>query len=1182
MSVAESYESPRLPSGIVTFVLTDIEESTRLWDADPDSMAAALIRHDEMVGALTRSGGGALIKSKGEGDATLGVFPRASSAVSTALDVQRAVAAERWPGNLDLRVRIALHTGEAYERDGDYYGPTLNRAARLRSLARGGQILLSHSTAEVVVDRLPAAATLTDLGHHELRGMARHERVFQLWAPGLPFAPDADRPEAPSAEPTTSVLPTARAGSSDSHFSDSRRHIAPLDSWTGSLPEHDESPHPHAMPRRDEPAPDAVEPMPLPAGLETAPQAFLVGRETESAQLADALRLAALGHRRAVLLGGEPGIGKTALVGNLARQAHGLGARVLYGHCDEELGLAYQPFAEALGHYVVHCPVNELMDHVVSHGAGLARLVPELSRRVPESTPPPATDPEADRFLMFEAVTALLDRASRAAPVVLVLEDLHWATNTTLLMLRHLLRCASGARLLVVGTYRHTEIDLDHPLTATLADLRRLPGVVERIQLGGLSTAEVGSFVAAAAGGKGLAGHAGPTLANALYAHTAGNPFFIGEMLRHLVETGQPCPGTGNQPFDLDRQSLAVPQSVREVVSLRLRRLSPMTNATLTMASVIGSTFNVEVLEQVVDGADADGVLDALEEGVAAQVLVELGHGGYQFSHALVRETIYSGLTSTRRDRHHRRVGEALESMGDGGQGYYLPALAYHFAEAAPAGCALKAADYAMAAARNAVSQAAWEDAIALLQRGLKSLEAHRPPDLARQCELLLQLAEAWTRFFSPPQALTTARDAVVVARTLGSPDRLGRGTYWYVRAATGTGDPQDMSEATELAEEALAVLGEALPAIRSKILAVLARIQDTRGQSSESTSRQAMALARSCGDPEALGVALLTATGFVGSLHPRERLALAEELVSAAPPDGWDGWRDGHSQRAMARLTLGDRGGFEEDVAACERLGVERRFWFFRWIGALWRATLALMDGRFGEVEALAGHAREITLQDPYRLLTSVQLFRLHLELGNMTDAKAVVAGALDDLPTNPILRTMHALVLAESGAREEATEEYEEFADDQCAGVPWPLRPIAMAYRSELVLALHDHVRARWLYDEFRPYAGQLALSGVASTCVGAVDRYLGMLASAMNQWAAAERHFHAAVALEAGLASPPTAARTAYWYGRMLLKRGAAGDLAKVQERLAYSRRTAEHFGMAGLSSRARDLCTSGDQL
>lgn len=1170
MNTSVRGEGRRLPTGIVTFVLTDIEESTRLWERDADAMAAALVRHDQLLVELTEAGGGELIKSKGEGDSSVGVFPRASAAVTTALQMQRALVAEVWPGDLELKVRIALHTGEAYERDGDYYGPTLNRAARLRSLARGGQILISQSTAEVVADRLPRDATLTDLGCHELPGLTRDERVFELSALGLPSA-GVPQPTPPtSAVPTGSILVTTLAGSSDSHYGDSQRDVVRLDPWAASGSEQRQTDPGDKGGRTNAALPGLRGALPLPVALALGPESSLVGRAAETALLTDAFISAAGGHGRAVLVGGEPGIGKTALVASLGRAAHDQGARVLYGRSDEELGLAYQPFAEALGHYVAHCPSTELAAHVAARGGHLSRLVPNLARRVPGSAAPAATDPEGDRFLMFEAVTALLEAASLVAPVVLVLDDLHWAASTTLLLLRHLLRSAGSAHLLIVGTYRHTDIHPDHPLTAALADLRRLPGMVQRIQLEGLSRDGVASFVAAA--DSGIAATDGAALADSLHAHTAGNPFFIGEMLRHLAETGAYSEREGRGPGGQDR-GLGVPEGVREVVGLRLRRLPEMTNRALTMASVIGSSFTLEVLEQVVEGGDPDAVLDALEEAVMGNVVIELGHGEYRFSHTLVRETIYSGLTSTRRCRYHRHVAEALESMGLREEGYLLSALAYHFAEAAAAECASKAADYAMAAARHAVGLAAWEDAIGRLERGLKALDGHDPPDLERRCDLLLLLAEAWTRFFSPPQALVTAKEAVEVAQALGSADRLGRSTYWYVRAASGIVDAEQMSEATELAEEALAVLGESLPAVRAKILAVLARIQDTRGQASEATSRQAMALARSSGNADALGVALLTATGFVGSLHPSERLALAEELVSAAPPDGWDGWRDGHSQRSMARLALGDRAGFEADVAACERLGIERRLWFFRWISALWRATLALIDGRFDEVEALAEHARAITLQDPYRLLSTVQLFRLRFELGDMARANHVVVRALADLPQNPILRVMRALVVAESGRLIEATTEYEELGDEAWEGVPWPLRPIAMAYRTEVVVALGDAARAEQLYEEFHPYSGQLVLSGVACTCVGAADRYLGMLASTAGRWAVAEGHYRDASALEAGLASPPISARTGYWYARMLLERGGPGDLGRAKELLAGALESAERLGMARLASQAR---------
>jgi predicted ATPase/class 3 adenylate cyclase/DNA-binding winged helix-turn-helix (wHTH) protein len=169
-----------LPTGVVTFLLTDIEGSSGLWEADPDGMAAALELHDELIARTVDAHGGRLLKTKGEGDASVTVFRRASDAVAGAVELQETLSAATWPGELELRVRMALHTGEAHERAGDYFGPALNRAARLRALARGGSTVVSQATAEIVHDRLPPEVELLDLGRHELRGLTRPENLFEL------------------------------------------------------------------------------------------------------------------------------------------------------------------------------------------------------------------------------------------------------------------------------------------------------------------------------------------------------------------------------------------------------------------------------------------------------------------------------------------------------------------------------------------------------------------------------------------------------------------------------------------------------------------------------------------------------------------------------------------------------------------------------------------------------------------------------------------------------------------------------------------------------------------------------------------------------------------------------------------------------------------------------------------
>ena len=271
----------------VTFLLTDIEGSTAAWEADADAMAVALARHDELVEQVVTSRGGRLIKTRGEGDATFSVFERPSAAAAAAIELQDAIVHEPWALREPMRVRVALHTGEVELRDGDYFGRAVNRAARLRSLAEGGQILCSGATAELVIDSLSDDVVLTDLGMRQLRNLARPEHVFEL-----------------------------RLETADEHPS-AQSH--PMRPWSA-----------RACP-------------PVLAG----PGPF-VGRGRELERLFSAWQTTLAGGTHAVLIAGEPGVGKTRLAGEWSRQAYDQGALVIYGRCDEDLGAPYQPFAEAL------------------------------------------------------------------------------------------------------------------------------------------------------------------------------------------------------------------------------------------------------------------------------------------------------------------------------------------------------------------------------------------------------------------------------------------------------------------------------------------------------------------------------------------------------------------------------------------------------------------------------------------------------------------------------------------------------------------------------------------------------------------------------------------------------------------------------------------------------------------
>ena len=216
--------------------------------------------------------------------------------------------------------------------------------------------------------------------------------------------------------------------------------------------------------------------------------------------LTNAAKRVARGEGREVLLiSGEAGLGRTTLVAEAARAAFDDGACVLFGHCEEDLATPYQLFAEALGHYVTHAREAQLVVHVEAHGSELSRLVPALASRISDLPPSKATDSDTERFLLFAAIVDLLARVSEYQPLVLVLDDLQWADKGSLLLLRHLTAADQAMRVLVLGTYRDSELSHSHPLTDTLAALRRHSGV-SRIELTGFDDNDVVAFLEAAAG----------------------------------------------------------------------------------------------------------------------------------------------------------------------------------------------------------------------------------------------------------------------------------------------------------------------------------------------------------------------------------------------------------------------------------------------------------------------------------------------------------------------------------------------------------------------------------------------------------------------------------------------------------------------------------------------------------
>ena len=515
-----------------------------------------------------------------------------------------------------------------------------------------------------------------------------------------------------------------------------------------------------------------------PSGPDPTYRKAFVGREAEIQQLHTAFDDATSGHGSLVMVVGEPGIGKTSLCEQLHTYASLRGGTTLIGHCYEEgsLSLPYLAFVEAMRSYVLDRDADGLKSDLGSGASEVARIVSEVRDRL-QVEPSEPGDPEQDRYRLMQAVTSFLTNAANVQPLVIVLEDLHDADRGTLDMLTHVSRSLSGARLMIVGTYRDVEVDRSHPLSGALAELRRVANF-DRIPLRGLTADEVQRMMA------GIAGHDVPWgVSEAVHRQTEGNPLFVQEVLRDFVEEGMLARG-GDASSRQTPPEMRIPEGIRDVIGKRLSRLSPEANSVLGIASVIGREFPLEVLQNVA-GLTEEDLFAALEVASDVSVVEERSSVGgavrFRFSHAFFRETLYEEIFVPRRIRVHQQVGQALEAVYSARLEEHAVELAEHFAHASDSEGLGKALRYGEMAAERAMSVYAYSEAVDHLGRCLEVQEVLDPDDKAKRCDLLLTLGDAMMPAGDP---LTAAE--VVAAEAFGLAEALDDGARAFRASRLG------------------------------------------------------------------------------------------------------------------------------------------------------------------------------------------------------------------------------------------------------------------------------------------------------------------------------------------------------------------------------------------------------------
>ena len=853
---------------------------------------------------------------------------------------------------------------------------------------------------------------------------------------------------------------------------------------------------------------------PLPSRVQPYGPSVFVDRQEEREALAGALGQVAASGRRTAFVTGEPGIGKTRLVSEFASEAHTAGTLVLAGRCDEGMDLPYQPFVEALDHLVNGAPVELLRAHVARYGDSLARLVPDLAVRVTEATAVMPRASESERYVLFRAIEGLLAEAAATGPILLVLEDLHWAELPTVELLRRLLSSPRRSPLMLLCTCRLKELPEDHPVRDLLADVHRERDTL-RIDLEGLSAGDVSELVRGVTDDR--VGTADDRLVTALETTTDGNPFFITELVRNLVEAGdlanedgqwQLSPGVGPDAH--------LPLSITETFAKRLRRMSDAVQHCLPVAALVGEEFDFDLVSEV---ADCDAPADAVDEAVKGAVLIEVpgppARFRFRFAHALMQRYLYGELGAGRRTELHRRVALAMEARRPEGV-WPIAELATHWCAAGDADIG-RALRYAVLAGDEALAKLAPDDARRWYQTSLELLRRQREPQESELCDLLIRRGEA-ERQAGDRGFRETLLEAAGLAQEIGDERALVRAALANTRGMQSeTGVVDD--ERIETFDAALRVLGDEDSTERAELLAMQAAelMYSPEWDRKVRLSDEALAISRGLDDPEALSTVLnmrfvtLLAPDTCGqrSANAVEAVAAAEQLTNPLArffAYHWAGYacvESGNIGRARSWMVR------EREIAEQFRQPITL------WLTRADEANMAIIAGQLDLAGQLAATALEVGRHSEPDALPcfAAQQTAIAFEAGRLGELVPLLEETVRENPGVPGFLATLALAHAEGHRTDEAQSILDQAAASNFAELPWDVTwlPVVCIY-SYISATLRQLSASETLYALLEPWAAQIAFP--AFGVWGPVSLYLGSLALVLGDLGNAERHLSAAL--------------------------------------------------------------------
>jgi DNA-binding winged helix-turn-helix (wHTH) protein len=903
----------------------------------------------------------------------------------------------------------------------------------------------------------------------------------------------------------------------------------------------------------------------------TTERAF-VGRTDELKWLGAALAEAGAGRGRICLLAGEGGIGKTRLAEEIAAEAASRGFLVLEGRGYDDEGMPpFWPWKQILWALDNLLGQEAVREFAGAEAEDLAKLVPDLERRLERRPGASGGDADDDRYYLFQALTEFLVRASVRQPLWITLDDFHWADTSSARALEFMARALGRARIGMLVTFRGDELDAVR--AKAIARVQR-QACTERRELGGLSSQSVGQLLERA----GLP--AASDVVERISSVTAGNPLFVTQLAPLLVDRG-----VVEDPEGI--VTLSLPSVIREALSRRIEGLEVGTQAVLGVAAVLGQTFKLSDLRRA-SGLETNAVLEVLDELRERNILREASdqQGLYEFVHPLIREIVYRGIGEAERAVLQRTVALAIEQSCEKWPAARLDELAHHYSEAAKAGVAEKAMHYTRLAAVKAFESLAFEESTRYYRRALAALDLCDAPDERERCGLLLGLGHALRGVGVDSTAIRGVfQDVADRARALNDADLFADAALAFAGGGPlrrGSLTEMGVVDATEvsLLGSAADALGEKDSEKKALVLSWLARslYHSSETQRRTRAADDAVDMARRMKSDPLLGSTLFLRQQVLRTPHVLDRRIedLTEIIGIAGRTSARELELDARYERAWAYTQAARIADAEADIQTVEHIANELRQPRYRRPLEMWNLVHSYVRENVDEAAA-----RDLERLPPHRNERTNQAFGLRLMMARFLQDRATETIPLSELYTQqfPLAESWHSGLCSTYGGvgrMADCRRLFEERAVTGFAGMPmthdWLSCHMLLANACRM---LRDTERAPILRDLLVPFESQVWIMGIGGFICGAVASFIGELHTLLRDYRAAERSFEQSIDLANRLRSPGLAAYGKMGLAFMLSERRTGNDLAIARGLIAESRPDIVRTGFASTGRRADEI-------